>query len=94
MISVVIGVISATMTEVDSPDECNVSLKMCGMANEDQLLVVRSGPAHSLVEENFATRLGHFNSEASIFLRTKREAVAVRTPEQPSNVDFSSTRVG
>jgi hypothetical protein len=50
MISAVIGVISATMTEVDSPDERNVTLNRRGMAHEDHLLVVRSAPAHSLVQ--------------------------------------------
>jgi hypothetical protein len=91
MIAAVVGVISTTMTEVDSPDERHVTLKKRGMADEDQLLVVRSAPAHSLVQQNFAARLGHLNGEASIFFRTKREAVAVRTPEQPSNVDTPST---
>jgi hypothetical protein len=46
----VIGVITATMTEVNSPYERNVTLKTGGMANEDHLLMVRSAPAHSLVE--------------------------------------------
>jgi hypothetical protein len=91
IVSAVIGVISATMTEVDSPDERDISLKERGMADEDHLLVVRTAAAHSLIEPNFTTRLGHFNGEASIFLRAKREAVAVRPPKQPSNVDTSST---
>jgi hypothetical protein len=82
------------MTEVDSPDERNVTLKKRGMAHEHQLLVVRSAPAHSLVEQNFASRLGNFNCEASIFFRTKRKAIAVRTPEQSSNVDAQSTSGG
>jgi len=81
MISTVVGVISTTMTEVDSPDERNVTLKTSGMSKEDHLLVVRSASAHSLIEESFATRVGHLDREASIFLRTKRETVAVRTPE-------------
>jgi hypothetical protein len=93
IISSVFGVITATMTEVDSSYERNVTIKTGGMANEDQLLVVGSAPSHSLVKESFATRLGHLNGETSIFLRTKREAVAVRTPEQSSNVDAPSTRV-
>jgi hypothetical protein len=91
MVSAVLGVITATMTEIDSPDERNVTIKIRGMANEDHLLVVRSASAHSLIEQNFAARLGHLNGEASILFRTEREAVTVRTPEQPSNVDTSST---
>jgi hypothetical protein len=66
-IPAVLGVISATVTEVDSPDERNVMLKKRGMANENHLLVVRSAPAHSLIEQNFAACLGHVNGEASIF---------------------------
>jgi hypothetical protein len=46
----VAGVISATVTEIDSPDECNVTIKMGGMTNEDHLLMVRSSSAHSLIE--------------------------------------------
>jgi hypothetical protein len=94
VVSVVADVISPTMAEVDSPDERNVTLEKGGMADEDQLLVVRSAPAHSLIEQNFAARLGYLNGEASIFFRTEGEAVAVRTPEQPADVDTSSTRVG
>jgi hypothetical protein len=91
MVSTVVGVISTTMAQVDSPDECNVALKTSGMSKDDQLLVVRSASAYSLVKQNFATRLGHVDFEASILLRAKRETVTVRTPEQPSNVDSSST---
>jgi hypothetical protein len=94
LVSVVAGIISATMAEVDSPDERDVTLKRSGMADEHHLLVVRSAPAHSLIEQNFAARLGHLNGEASIFFRTEREPVAVRAPEQTANVDTSSTRVG
>jgi hypothetical protein len=64
----VAGVISATMTEVDSPNERNVTIRTRRMADEDHLLVVRPAPAHSLVEQNFTARLGHFYSEASILL--------------------------
>ena len=53
--------------------------------------MVRSASAHSLIEQHFTARVGHLNGEASILLRIKPEAVAVRTPEQPSNVDTSST---
>jgi hypothetical protein len=68
IISSMTGVITATMTEIDSPDERDVTIKMSGMAHEEHLLVVRSAPANSLVEKGFATRLGHLNGEASIFL--------------------------
>jgi hypothetical protein len=77
VVSVVFGVISTTMAEVDSPDERNVTLKESGMSDEDHLLVVRSAPAHSLVKQNFAARLGHLNRQAPIFFRTERESVAV-----------------
>jgi heme oxygenase len=87
----VAGVISAAMTEIDSADERNVTIKAGGMANEDHLLMVRSASAHSLIEQNFTARLGHINGEASILLRIEPEAVTVRTPEQPSDVDTSST---
>jgi hypothetical protein len=40
MISSVVGVISATMAEVDTPDERNISIKKRGMADKDHLLVV------------------------------------------------------
>jgi hypothetical protein len=68
MISVVVGVISATMTEVDSSDERNVTLKIRGMADKDHLLVVRSTATHSLVKQNFAAHLSQVNGEVSIFL--------------------------
>jgi hypothetical protein len=75
------GIISATMTEIDSADERNVTIKTGGMANEDHLLMVRSSSAHSLIEQNFTARLGHVNGKASILLRIEPEAVAVRTPK-------------
>jgi hypothetical protein len=90
----VAGVISATMTEIDSTDERNVTIKTRGMANENHLLMVRSTSAHSLIEQNFTARLGHLNGEASILLGVEPEAVAVGTPKQSSNVDTSSTSVG
>jgi hypothetical protein len=91
MIAAVVGIVSTTMTEVDSPHECHVTFERSGMSNEDHLLVVRSASAHSLVEQSLATRQSHVDGETSILLRTEREAVAVRTPEQPSNVNSFST---
>jgi hypothetical protein len=91
MISSVVGVISATMAEIDTPDERNISIKKRRMADKYQLLVVRSAAAHSLIKQNFTTRLSHLDGDASILFRTKRETVAVRTPEQPANVDTSLT---
>jgi hypothetical protein len=64
------------------------------MADEHHLLVVRTASAHPLIEQNLPARLCHFDSEASILFRTEREVVAVRSPEQTSNVDSSSARVG
>ncbi|HEY5120652.1 MAG TPA: hypothetical protein VII84_03665 [Acidimicrobiales bacterium] len=90
-IPAMVGVISATMTEIDSPNERNVTLEKAGMTDEDHLLMVRSASAHSLVEQNFTARLGHLNGKASILFRIEPEAVTVRTPEQPSNVHTSST---
>jgi hypothetical protein len=64
------------------------------MANENHLLVVRPASAHPFIEQNFAARLGYVNGEASIFFRTKREVITMRTPEQTSNIDATSTCVG
>jgi hypothetical protein len=77
----VVGVISTTMTEIDSADERNVTIRSGGMTNEDHLLVVRSASAHALIKENFTARLVHLTGEASILLRIEPEAVAVRSPE-------------
>jgi hypothetical protein len=77
----VAGVITATMTEIDSADERNVTIETRGMSYEDHLLMVRSASAHSLIEQNFTARLSHLKGEASILLRVEPEAVTVRTPK-------------
>jgi hypothetical protein len=45
----VVGVISATVTEIDSPEERNITITMRGMTHEDHLLMVRSSSPHSLI---------------------------------------------
>jgi hypothetical protein len=49
-VPIVAGVISTTMTEIDSPDERNVMVNVRRMTDEDHLLMVRSTSAHSLIE--------------------------------------------
>jgi hypothetical protein len=93
-IPAVAGIISATMTEIDPPDERNVIVKMGGVTDKDHLLMVRSSSAHPLIEKDFTARLVHLDGEASILFRIKPESITMRTPEQTSDVDTSSTRVG
>jgi hypothetical protein len=76
-VSVVAGVISSTMTQIDTADERNVTIGSRRVADEDHLLVVRSATAYSLIEEHFTARCRHFNSEASILFRIESEAIAV-----------------
>jgi hypothetical protein len=71
------GVISTTMTEIDSPDEGNVPIKTGRVTNQDHLLMVRSSSAHTLIEQYLTARFGYLSCETSILLRIESEAVAV-----------------
>ena len=76
-VSVVAGVISTPMTEIDAPNEGNVVIDTRGMSDEDQFLVVRSPAAHPFVEQHFASRLGHLNGQAVILLLIEAEAITM-----------------
>lgn len=90
----VVGVISATMTEIDPPDEGDVIVNMGRMTNEDHLLMVRTSPTHSLVQKHFTAARGHVSGEASILFRIEPESITMGAPKQTSDIDASSTRVG
>jgi hypothetical protein len=85
------AVISTAMTQIDSTNECDVSIGQGVVPDEYQLLMVRSASSHSLVQEDFSPRLGHSSSELPVLLGAECEAIAVRTPEQSSYVDTPTT---
>jgi hypothetical protein len=92
-ISLVTAVISASMAEVDPPDECHVTVGGGGVADDNELLVVRAASPHSLVEQYFPACLSDLDGETPIVLRTEREPIAVGTPEQPADVSTTSAQI-
>jgi hypothetical protein len=91
-VSLVAAVISSSMAEVDPPDECHVTLGRGGVADDNELLVVRAASPHSLVEQHFPACLGDLEGETPIVLRAEREPITVRTPEQPADVSATSAQ--
>jgi hypothetical protein len=92
-VSLVAAVISASMAEVDPPDECDVTLGGGGVADDNELLVVRAAAPHSLVEQHFAACLGDLYGETPIVLRAVREPITVGTPEQAADVSATSAQI-
>ena len=54
-IAPMLGVVTASVTQVDATDECNVARRVTRMADEHELLVVRTGSAHALVEKDLSS---------------------------------------
>jgi hypothetical protein len=92
-VSLVAAVISASMAEVDPPDECHVTVGGGGVADDNELLVVRAASPHSLVEQHFPACLGDLDGETPIVLRAEREPITVGTPEQPADVSATSAQI-
>jgi hypothetical protein len=93
-VTVVDGVVSSTVTEIDSPDESNVTFNERRITDEHHLLMVRSSSTYSAVEQHFATGLSDFDRETSIFLRAERQEITVGTPKESPYVDTAATSVG
>jgi hypothetical protein len=92
-VSAVPVVISATMAEVDPPDKCDIMFAVARVADDDELLVVRTASPHSLIEQHFPARLSDLDGETSVLFRAEGESVAVRTPEEPADVGAAPAQV-
>jgi hypothetical protein len=86
-IAAMIGVITTSVTEINSSDERDVVFKTRRMTDEDHLLVVRSASANPLVEEGLAPGLGDLDRKARILLGVESDSITMRTPQQRSNVN-------
>jgi hypothetical protein len=93
VVSPVARVIPATVTEVDSPDECDITLGRGRVANDDELLVVRTASPHSFIEQHFAACFRHLHGESSVLFCTEREPVTVRAPKEATHVGATSAQV-
>jgi hypothetical protein len=86
-------IITPTVTQVNSPDVSYVVIGRPRMAHQHQLLMVGTAAPHAIVEESFPSSDPYLFSESSVFLGTKRESVAMRTPQQASHINTFSTDV-
>jgi hypothetical protein len=88
------GVVSATVAEVDAADEGDVTIDGGWMAHEHHLLVMRTPSTNPPVAQDLAASLGDLASEPPILFRAEGEEITMGTPEETTNVDAPTTRVG
>ena len=69
------------------PTKATSSCSCAGMAHEHQLLVVRPGPPHPLVQQHLAAGLVHHLGEVDRLLLAEVRLVRVRPPHEAPHVD-------
>ncbi len=87
-------VVVAPVAQVDAPDEGDVPVLLVGVADEDQLLVVRPGAAHPLVEQDLAPGLVHHVGQVDGLLLAQPGLVGVRAPHEAADVDAPAGETG
>jgi hypothetical protein len=75
-------VVSAAVAQVDSADECDVALGAVGVAQDDELLVVRATGTYPHVQQALAAGGFDLLAEVAVLALAELEAVQVRTPDQ------------
>ncbi|WP_211253476.1 hypothetical protein [Knoellia subterranea] len=89
-IAVVVGVVASAVAEVDAAHEGDVVLWPALEADDDELLVVRPGAAHPLVEKGFAAGLVDDLTELVVLLAV--EPAGVRAPQKGADLDAAVGR--
>jgi hypothetical protein len=75
-------VVVPAVAQVDATHERDVEILTAGMADDHELLMVRTTGTHSHVEQALATGLGDLRSQVTVLQLGELEAVQVRAPDQ------------
>ena len=86
-IAAVRGVVAARMTQIDAPDERDVSLRFTGMPDHHQLLVMRPADADSLIEQHLPACAFDGLAEVPVLLLAVGELVQMGPPHQTLDDD-------
>ena len=71
------------MAQVDAAHEGHVTFRLFGVADDDELLVMRAAQPDTLVEQHLAAGRVQLLSETAVLLGAEPEQVQVRPPQQP-----------
>ena len=94
LVAAVLGVVAATVAQVDPADEGDVVVGPIRMADHEQLLVMAAVPPDPLVEQHLAAGLVHRLHEMQVLLLAEVRLVGVRPPHEPADVDAARGQVG
>lgn len=86
-VALMAGVVAPAVAEVDAADERDVLLGAAGVAQHDELLVVRAAGAHPHVEQALAARLLDLLAEVAVLAFAELQAVQVGAPHQSLDGD-------
>ncbi|MHB8457148.1 MAG: hypothetical protein ACYDBS_05595, partial [Acidimicrobiales bacterium] len=93
VVSIVPGIITPTVGEIDPSDECDITLGRGRVADDHELLVVRTASSHSLVKQYLAAGRAYLDGEVAVLFRAESQPVAVRSPEESTHVYTSPAEV-
>ena len=75
-------IVTSAVAEVDAADERDILDPSVSVADDDELLVVRSRPSYTLVQQHFAPGLVDNVAQVSILPGIEPKGVRMRPPEQ------------
>ncbi len=90
----VLGVVAASVTQIDTALEGDVVVRSGAVPKHDQLLVVAASAPHALVENDLATGLVDHLGEGCVALLGEMCLTRVRSPQQPTYLRAASGGVG
>ena len=86
-------VVAAPVAQVGAPEEGDVQLGPRPVAQDDELLVVRSAGPHPHVEQALTAGVVDLVAQPPVFRRGERQTVPVGAPDEPAYVDPAPGRV-
>ena len=82
------------MAQIDPADERDVAIRIVPMDRHDELLMVRAGAPHALVEQHRSTGRRDDPRELGLLLLVEAQRRGMGAPEQPADVDAPAGELG
>jgi hypothetical protein len=79
-------VVAPPVAQVDPADEREAGVRVVGPVHDDQLLVVRTGAPHALVQQHLATGAVHDAGEHGVLLLVEAHRLGMRAPQQRADL--------
>ena len=92
-VAAVLVIVAPPVAQVDAADERHVAGGIALVPDQDQLLMVGTGPSDPLVEKDLATVLVDFPGQRDVMLQVEARDLRVRPPHQPAHGDAARRQV-